>query len=197
MTRYQQAQLERQRRLNAGLRTWAPPDLDLNVAAHEAGHAVASWRLSLDPTRATIEPGHGYAGMVSFRRAATEMDREQAFDHAIVLAAGDVAEKLLGGPADCGKDDLTQRALLGPFCETDAEVDDMIADARRAARRMLKAHAGPLISITVALIAKRTLDQDAIAEIMTPADDDDDGELISFEDAMFTRMVYYQGRPIL
>src|SRR6266404_325233 len=97
MMSYQKAQLERRRRLSAGLRTWGPPGIDLDVAAHEGGHAVVSWLLLLNPIRATIEPGHGFDGMVSFRRAASEMDCEQAYDHAVVSMAGNAAETLLGG----------------------------------------------------------------------------------------------------
>lgn len=212
MLKHEQALLERQRRLSTGTRRWGPPGIDLDVAAHEAGHTVVSWLRRLNPTRATIEPGLGFDGMVTFGRAATGMDRKQAFDHAVALMAGNAAEKLLGGPADCGKDDLRQaRALLEPFCRSEAEIDDMIADARRSARRMLKAHAGPLIAIITALLAERTLDAEQISEIMTPADDDDDDDgddggmtLAEFmagggeeSRVMSPRLVQYRVGPIL
>jgi ATP-dependent Zn protease len=187
MMRYQQAQLERQRRLSAGLRTWGPPGIDIDVAAHEGGHAVVGWLLGLNPTRATIEPGGGFEGMVHFGRSTIE-DREQAFDYAVFSMAGDAAEKLLGGPADCGKNDLTQaRAIVEPFCRSESEIDDMIDDARRAARRMLKAYSGPLIEIVTALLTERTLDREQINKIMTPADDDDDDGEITLAEFMAGR----------
>lgn len=150
-----------------------PVEVELDVAAHEGGHVLVSWLLLLSPTRATIEPGLGFDGMVTFRKATSEMDREQAFDHAVVLMAGTqprpclvvwpvVAKTISPKPARSWTR-FANRRLRSTICST-------------AARTMLKAHTGPLISIITALLAERTLDREQINKIMTRADDGgDDG----------------------
>jgi ATP-dependent Zn protease len=192
--------LQQQRR-NGDYRLWLGRNRDAHVSAHEAGHVCAAWLLGLDLARATIEPGDGFAGMVTSRRSSEITDREQAFDRVVFLMAGNEAEKLLGAPADCGKDDLRQaRALADSFCRSEDDVDDMVADARRAARRMLKAHAAALITVTIALRIKRTLDADDIEAIMSPYndsdDDDDDGvtlaEMMAGSGLRSRRVVLYR-----
>lgn len=171
---YKRAAQARKALLNCGARI-LNPDLDLDVSAHEAGHACAAWLLGLDPTRATIEPGDGFAGKVTYGRAAID-DRERAFDCATVSMAGNAAERLLGAPADCGQDDLRQaRERLDTICRSEDDVDDMIDRAKRTARKMLRENAAALIKVTLALRTKRTLDADDIEEIMgSPYDSDDD-----------------------
>jgi hypothetical protein len=93
MLTYERMQKERARLLDAGLRTWGNGDLDRDTALHEGAHVLVAHLLHLNPTRATIEPGLGYAGMTSLGRASA---RAEAV--AVCLAAGDEAEAPLAVP---------------------------------------------------------------------------------------------------
>jgi hypothetical protein len=193
---YVAAQRKRRALLNAGSRIWGPyaaDGYDQRFASHEAGHVVTSFLLGLDPTFATIEgSGDGDDGCVRFGSVG-----DQTFDHAVFAMAGVESERLFGFEDDGGgKNDLKQaRAAIS--CSSD---DVTIADARRRARRLLKANRAALVAITIALLTKRSLDAAAIAAIMAEhvdddddADDGDDSGKVDFQEAMAIRkLVYYQ-----
>jgi ATP-dependent Zn protease len=181
--RYRAAELKRRQLLDAGLRYWHDDGYDQRVASHEAGHVVVAWLLDLDPTHVRADMGEGFAGQTSLGVRSTD---DNAFDHAVVLMAGAEAEALFGFEADDGaRTDLKQaRAMI---CRSSGDVT--IADARRRARRLLRANRGALVAVTVALLAKRSIDQAEIAAIMgdnTDTDVDDENQLI-FENEISIR----------
>jgi ATP-dependent Zn protease len=192
MMKYKRMQTERRRLLNAGRRFWFGDNDDLDVAPHEAGHVVVGWLLDLNPTRATIDSGDGYAGATSgVRPPRTKSDRDLLYAHTVFLMAGGEAERLVGGPDDGGKDDLAKaRAAIGLICRSSAEIDVAVDCARRTARQMLKENFASLLAITSALLTKRTLDQDEIEELLAssiPDADDDRDEDVA--DPILTRML--------
>jgi ATP-dependent Zn protease len=188
--RYQYFEQLRKRRLAQGARLWSE-DGDMRAAAHEGGHILAAERLGLNPVFATIEPGAGYDGLTTLG----DVDDERAFERAIVLMAGDAAEKLLLGEdyTNSNRTDLAEARALFP---DDDDIDNTIRKARRRANILLRENFIELTRLAVALIKKRSLDESEIADIIE-ADgdnerdaDDDDAMQAAFLDAISdTRMV--------
>jgi hypothetical protein len=173
MLTYERMQKERARLLDAGLRTWGNGDLDRDTALHEGAHVLVAHLLHLNPTRATIEPGLGYAGMTSLGRASA---RAEAV--AVCLAAGDEAEALFGGPGAGRNDSAQMRTVLGAYYQSSA-IENKIAAARRTARMLLRDNLGALVTLAVELVNKRTLSAAEIKEIMSAFDEGDDGDVVS------------------
>jgi ATP-dependent Zn protease len=203
---YGRMQATRRRLLDAGRRHWLDDNDDVDVAAHEAGHVICGWLLQLNPTSATINGGDGYGGKTCFGRAMSKMtDCDRAFAQCVVRMAGVEAERLFGGPDDGGKTDLAEaRAFASSICRSEAAVDVLVKCARRTARTMLKAHLGPLIAITAALITERTLDRNQIKAIINPPDEDDDGDgempsaaIVPDDDAVLLRAIMPTSGQIL
>lgn len=203
---YAQVQAERRRLLDAGRRLWLGDDDDLAVAQHEAGHILCGWLCHLNPVAASIDGGAGFGGKTSFGRASSKMtDCDRAFAEAVCRMAGSESERLFGSPDDGGKTDLIEaRAALAslisrsevsaigqfPGVTRKAEVDVLVGCARSTARSMLKANLGSLIAVAVALISKRTLDQDEIKELLaTSMPDEDEIEATNFGDPILTRVL--------
>jgi hypothetical protein len=180
--RYEQVQRENRRLLNAGARGLDDGATDVAVAAHEGAHVVVASLVGFGPVYATIDPGLGSDGLTTFGKGAIseKMDREWAFNHAVVRLAGPEGERLAGkdDPDAGAKDDLVQaRRAVGLYCRT-AEVDIEIGRARRQARQMLLKEFAALLAITSALLEKRSINEDEIEQLlsssMPDADDGDD-----------------------
>jgi len=148
-----------------GRRHWLDDDEDTNVAAHEAGHIIcAHFLLGQGSVRsATINAGPGFSGKMVTAAAIGEL----AATSAVICLAGNESERLFGGPADCGKRDLAEaRAFAAMICQSQDSIDDLVKFARRSARRLLKDNFSSLISVTSALLSKRSLDAAEIDRII-------------------------------
>jgi hypothetical protein len=182
--KYARMEAERRRLLNAASRRLDGGTDDIATAAHEGSHILVGWLVGFDPVYATIDPQVGSDGMASFGRGAISatMDRQQAFNHAIVRLAGVEGEKLAGHDG-CGKDDLLQaRTALGRINRSAEVVDVLVNLARAQARRFLEENFAMLLRVVAALLEKRSINADQIAELLASkmpdddADDDDEEE---------------------
>jgi ATP-dependent Zn protease len=183
MMKFERMALARKQRLLAGVRLHNL-DEDCAVAQHEAGHTLVARLLNFTVDRVTIDPNVGSAGMTSFDDADGDV-----FEKIIVRMAGSEAERLLGGSDDGCKSDLREARALAETISDD--VADIVRQARRRARSLLRRHFVPLTKLAIALLERRSLDADEIADILDERggddEDDDDGD---DPQKMFERIVF-------
>ena len=171
----------------------APPRRrpDWRVAVHEAGHAVASFKLEHvdDAIRASVRPrAAGSLGVTVLGAPsdATLFSEAQLRDRLVLLLAGRAAEAhVFDGDSSSGpSDDLAKAADLAKHIVADlgmsglgaaaavGDVDDAVrAELKRAEDRandLVKAHDALLRAVADALLEHETLDGPGLRAILAP-----------------------------
>jgi hypothetical protein len=107
---------------------------DVESAYHEAGHAVAMWKLGFGISKVTIEPEGGLRGYADTARdlvptpdAPIYARREIIEQHALYLHAGDVATRLLRPDVGLAQAGYDHRRLHGLMNEVEDDGDVQLA----------------------------------------------------------------------
>lgn len=143
-----------------------------SVAYHEAGHAVAAWRIGAAIESVTADPGEG---CVVIRGPRGLYWREYVRRRLLMLYAGPEAQRL--------HDPSTNLAVAGAGDYADAEDMVVIAHgagsplsplvlrvAERRARDFVRRERAAIEAVAAALVGRRHLDGPAIAVLMRAAD---------------------------
>ena len=162
----------------------SPEELQ-QLAAHEAGHYVVARALKLPvrPRISIIPRMHGVGGYVLVRpRKDYIMNYEDVFDHIVVLLAGQQAERFVCGTASTGAKDDVQKArdlaqkelvqsgtapgsnLLVSEEAQDELAQDILRKANNTAQDVITQNGGILHAIHAALLEKRVLSRDDLAQ---------------------------------
>ena len=146
---------DRLRRVAEHVRAW----LFADVAYHEAGHAVISYRLDFYLGSATIVPDHHQGTEGSQSGESTWPDGSRDADYIVSLYAGGAAQRRFNPAAEgkgCGQDDEKAGELLQSHPDLNEE------RLRKRSHELVAKHWPEIEAVARALLDERTLSGDDI-----------------------------------